>query len=148
MSILRPMVRFHLPFATIEETIYRSVSCYLLAQYFLLKKGKEPDWELEKLAQAYEDIQMINVGMTDRLRSISEEDANANAVVVLDVFAKALPSPIGCRGGRSPPPCTSPRRQACRTGNRALWPLDGRSSYGLRQDWDCHRIDQLSRGGK
>jgi len=94
MSILRPMVRFHLPFATIEETIYRSVSCYLLAQYFLLKKGKEPDWELEKLAQAYEDIQMINVGMTDRLRSISEEDANANAVVVLDVFAKALPSSI------------------------------------------------------
>jgi hypothetical protein len=94
MSILRPMVRFHLPFATIEETIYRSVSCYLLGQYFRFKKGKQPDWDLEGLAQAYEDIQMINVGMTDRLRSISEEDANANAVVVLDVFAKALPSSI------------------------------------------------------
>ena len=37
---------------------------------------------------------MINVGMTDRLRSISQEDANANAIVVLDVFAKALPSSI------------------------------------------------------
>jgi len=94
MNILRPMVRFHLPFATIEETIYRSVSCYLLGQYFRMKKGKEPDWYLDGLAQAYEDIQMINVGMTDRLRSISEEDANANAVVVLDVFAKALPSSI------------------------------------------------------
>ncbi len=94
MSILRPMVRFHLPFATIEETTYRSVSCYLLRQYFRLKKGKQPDWHLEELAQAYEDIQMINVGMTDRLRSISEEDANANAMVVLDVFAKALPSSI------------------------------------------------------
>jgi hypothetical protein len=94
MSILRPMVRFHLPFATIEETIYRSVSCYLLGQYFLLKKGQEPDWDLEGLAEAYGDIQKINVGMTDRLRSISEEDANANAVVVLDVFAKALPSSI------------------------------------------------------
>jgi hypothetical protein len=94
MSILKPMVRFHLPFATIEETIFRSVSCYLLGQYFRLKKGKRPDWHLEGLAQAYKDIQMINVGMTDRLRSISEEDANANAVVVLDVFAKALPSSI------------------------------------------------------
>jgi hypothetical protein len=94
MGILRPMVRFHLPFATIEETIYRSVSSYLLGQYFRLKKGKEPDWHLDGLMQAYEDIQMINVGMTDRLRSISEEDANANAVVVLDVFAKALPSSI------------------------------------------------------
>ena len=94
MSILKPMVRFHLPFATIEETIYRSVSCYLLGQFFRMKKGKEPDWHLEGLAQAYEDIQSINVGMTDRLRSISQEDANANAVVVLDVFAKALPSSI------------------------------------------------------
>ena len=94
MSVLKPMVRFHLPFATIEETIFRSVSCYLLGQYFRHKKGKEPDWNLEGLAQAYEDIQSINIGMTDRLRSISEEDANANAVVVLDVFAKALPSSI------------------------------------------------------
>jgi hypothetical protein len=94
MSILKPMVRFHLPFATLEETLYRSVSCYLLGQYFRLKKGQQPDWHLEGLAQAYEDIQMINVGMTDRLRSISEEDANANAMVVLDVFAKALPSSI------------------------------------------------------
>jgi hypothetical protein len=59
-----------------------------------MKKGKEPDWHLEGLSQAYEDIQMINIGMTDRLRTISEEDANANAVVVLDVFAKALPSSI------------------------------------------------------
>jgi hypothetical protein len=94
MSILKPMVRFHLPFATLEETLYRSVSCYLLGQYFRLKKGQQPDWHLEGLAQAYEDIQMINVGMTDRMRSISEEDANANAMVVLDVFAKALPSSI------------------------------------------------------
>ena len=94
MNILKPMVRFHLPFATIEETIFRSVSCYLLGQFFRMKRGKEPDWHLEGLAQAYEDIQAINVGMTDRLRSISEEDANANAVVVLDVFAKALPSSI------------------------------------------------------
>jgi hypothetical protein len=94
MSILRPMVRFHLPFATLEETIFRSVSCYLLGQYFQFKKGNDPDWNLERLADAYKDIQMINVGMTDRLRSISQEDANANAIVVLDVFAKALPSSI------------------------------------------------------
>jgi len=94
MHILRPMVRFHLPFATIEETVYRSISCYLLSQYFRSKKGKNPDWNLTGLAGAYNDIQMVNMGMTDRLRSISEEDANANAIVVLDVFAKALPSSI------------------------------------------------------
>jgi hypothetical protein len=94
MSILRPMVRFHLPFATVEETVYRAASCYLLGQFFKYKKGGNPDWNLTGLADAYEEIQMVNFGVTDRLRSISKEDANANAVVVLDVFAKALPSSI------------------------------------------------------
>lgn len=94
MRILRPMVRFHLPFATIEETVYRSASCHLLGQYFKVKKGEKPDWDLQKLAEAYDEIQKVNVGITDRLRTVSEEDANANAIVVLDVFAKALPSSI------------------------------------------------------
>jgi len=37
---------------------------------------------------------VLNIGMTNRLRSISETDANANAVIVLDVFAKELPYSI------------------------------------------------------
>ncbi len=94
MRILKPMTRFHLPFATVEETVYRAVTTYLLGQYFREKKDKTTDWDLTKLANAYKDIQTVNMGMTDRLRSISEEDANANAVVVLDVFAKVLPSSI------------------------------------------------------
>jgi hypothetical protein len=94
MKILKPMVRFHLPFATVEETVYRAASCYLLGEFYKNKKGLQADWELTNLAKAYEDIQHVNLGITDRLRSISNEDANANAVVVLDVFAKALPSSI------------------------------------------------------
>ena len=94
MKILRPMVRFHLPFATVEETVYRAASSYLLTQYFRQKNKLEADWKLLGLAQAYEQVQIVNMGLTDRLRSISEEDANTNAIVVLDVFAKALPSSI------------------------------------------------------
>ncbi len=94
MRMLRPMVRFHLPFATVEETIYRAASAYLLGQFFRMKKNMQPDWDLQDLAKEYEEIQSVNMGITDRLRSISEEDANANAIVVLDVFAKALPSSI------------------------------------------------------
>ena len=41
------MARFHLPLASSAETIYRSVSMYFMAQYFLAKEGKEPDLELE-----------------------------------------------------------------------------------------------------
>jgi hypothetical protein len=94
MRPLKPMARFHLPFATIEETVYRAASTFLLGQYFRLKKKKSTDWDLSGLVKTYEEIQVVNMGITDRLRSISEEDANANAIVVLDVFAKALPSSI------------------------------------------------------
>ena len=38
-ALLRPMARFHLPFASNEETVYRATSMYLLAQYFLKKEG-------------------------------------------------------------------------------------------------------------
>jgi len=94
MNILRPMVRFHLPFATIDETIYRSASCYLLGQFFRYKNGKSVDWYMNDLSKAYERIQVVNVGMTQRLRSISDKDAGANAVIVLDIFAKELPYSI------------------------------------------------------
>ena len=91
MKILRPMVRQHLPFATLEETVFRSVSSYLLAQYFQNKKGEIPDWKLQGLLQSYSEIQILNSGMAHRIRSISEKDAGTNAVVVLDVFAKDHP---------------------------------------------------------
>ncbi len=40
MEKLKPMVCHHLPFATPEETLYRVTSMYLLAQFFLYKKGQ------------------------------------------------------------------------------------------------------------
>jgi hypothetical protein len=94
MKILRPMVRLHLPFSSLEETVFRSVSSYLLAQYFRNKKGELADWELLGLLKAYGEIQIVNTGMAKRLKSISEKDASANAIVVLDVFAKELPFSI------------------------------------------------------
>jgi uncharacterized protein DUF6901 len=94
MNILRPMVRFHLPFATIDETIYRSASSYLLGQFFRYKNGKSVDWYMNDLSKAYEGIQIVNIGMAQRLRSISDKDAGANAVIVLDIFAKELPYSI------------------------------------------------------
>jgi hypothetical protein len=91
MNILRPMVRFHLPFSNIEETIFRSVGSYLIIQYFKHAAGKTTDWELKNLIKSYEEIQTVNNGMAKRLYSVSKADANANAVVILDMLAKELP---------------------------------------------------------
>lgn len=88
---LRPMARFHLPLATEEETIYRATSMYLLAQYFRQRSGSEPDLSLQGLRARYQRLHDINVAMAERLRSAVGKDAPVNAVVLLDLFAKAMP---------------------------------------------------------
>lgn len=91
---LRPMARFHLPLATEEETFYRSASMYLLAQYFLYRAGHTPDITLNGLAVIYQDIQIVNRAMVNRLRIASKEDGTVNAIILLDLFAKAFPQVI------------------------------------------------------
>src|SRR5437870_8103956 len=76
MDKRRPMVRFHLPFGSMEETVYRAVSMYLTAQYLLMRKGKTPDWDLKKLVEIYKAVTHVNRGISNRLSSASEEDAN------------------------------------------------------------------------
>ena len=97
---LRPMVATHLPFASIDESIYRAMSMYLLAQFVRAKNGLEPDWTLKGLSGIYAEIDEINISMVKRLQAATEEDASLNAVVILDSFAKLVPMSIdGSFGG-------------------------------------------------
>lgn len=91
MEKLKPMVRYHLPFATLDETTYGATAMYLLAQYFRQKHGMEPDWRLGGLTSIYHDVHIVNEGMASRLRNASREDAGVNALVRLDVFANVIP---------------------------------------------------------
>jgi len=91
MEVLKPMVRFHLPFASIEETVFRSIGSYLIGQYFLLKVGRSADFELNRLKEFYLGIQKVNSGIVKRLRPVIAKDAMANAIISLDAFAKELP---------------------------------------------------------
>jgi len=93
-GFFKPMARFHLPLASEEETIYRAAAMYLLAQYFLRKQGRQADLELGGLKAIYDNIHTVNIAMAERLRSASDEDATVNAVILLDIFAKALPYTI------------------------------------------------------
>ena len=90
MEKLKPMVRYHLPFATEEETVYRVISMYLFAQYFLFRRGEKPDWALEKLVDIYQDVGELNRCFCMRLKNISPEDGCVNAVIILDCFAKSV----------------------------------------------------------
>ena len=96
MDQLRPNVRFHLPLASEEESIYRAISMYLTAQYFRMRHGEEPDWKLKQLAEIYRDISVVNQGMSDRLVAASNKDANVNAVVHLSSYGQTLDNFLDC----------------------------------------------------
>jgi hypothetical protein len=88
---LRPMVRFHLPFATASETVFRAVSTYLAAQYLRWQEGEAPDWSLDGLRAIYREIAVVNRAFANRLRSALVKDASVNALVRLDVFTMTVP---------------------------------------------------------
>jgi hypothetical protein len=90
MDKMRPMARFHLPFATYIETFYRSVSAYLTAQFLISRKGAVPDWTLNRLLEYYKAINVVNKGMSNRLAKATESDANVNAVVILHSFGDGI----------------------------------------------------------
>lgn len=94
VSKFKPMARFHLPFATTEETLFRSAGAYLIAQYFLRRRGGAADLELDGLRSIYAQIHEVNKGLTRRLRTIEKGDAHLNAIVILDLFAHVLPFSI------------------------------------------------------
>ena len=90
-AFFKSMARYHLPLATEEETVFRATSSYLLAQYFMKKDGRNADLELEGLTKIYEDIQVINRAVADRLRGATKTDSSVNAIILLDAYARAIP---------------------------------------------------------
>lgn len=93
-SFFRPMARFHLPLSSKEETIYRATSMYLLAQYFVHKDHHVADLDLNGLRTIYENMQIVNTSIAERLRAASDTDSSVNAITLLDMYAQTLPFAI------------------------------------------------------
>jgi len=90
-AFFKSMARFNLPLSTKEETVYRATSTYLLAQYFLKKMEQKADLELDGLKQIYQNIMVINTSVAERLRAASKTDSSINAIILLNVYANAIP---------------------------------------------------------
>ncbi len=76
----KPMAHFHLPFSSVDETIYRVASTYLLKQYFNLQEGESADFALDGLEALYYQLQQVNCDLVARIRFASRADANLNAI--------------------------------------------------------------------
>lgn len=93
-EFFKPMARFHLPFASLEETFYRAASMYMLGQYYRWRSDLSVDLDMKGLYRFYANVAEVNRGMANRIRANRREDGTVNALVLLDMFVKALPDQI------------------------------------------------------
>jgi hypothetical protein len=91
LAFFRTMARFHLPFARDDETLYRVFSMYLLGQYLEGAALPAGPAALDGLLALTEAATVVNRGMADRVRAAATKDVVVNAVVILDMFAQAVP---------------------------------------------------------
>ncbi len=87
---LRSQAIFHLPFASIEETLYRTVGDYLIKQFFVMKDGGEPDFSLVGLEALYAELATLNIAFFSRIQAACAKDANLNAVVMLSSMSEIV----------------------------------------------------------
>ncbi|MDH5601598.1 MAG: hypothetical protein OEY78_09870 [Gammaproteobacteria bacterium] len=90
MKFLRPLARFHLPLATHEETIFRTVSSTLLRNYLRDKDNKTIEAALADLKNQYWELQEVNQFIAKRIRVAIKKDAAVNAIVLLDALSKIV----------------------------------------------------------
>ncbi len=92
LSELRPMAMHHMPFATNEEFILRSVSIYLVQQYFRMRDDRElqPDWELKGLVERNRRLQLVNQALWQRIHGACEADSNLKALLSFFSLASSV----------------------------------------------------------
>ena len=88
---LRPMARYHLPFASEAETVYRSVCMFLLARE--LAGTAEPSGFAE-LKDLYDNLHVVNRDMSRRLGAATRTDPARNAMALLDSYTTLLPAAL------------------------------------------------------
>ena len=87
---LKPMVWFHQPLSQADETLFRALGSYLLAQKLRAREGKKPDWELENLLNAYQNVRIVNRGISRRIQEASTQDSEINGLILLDLLASDM----------------------------------------------------------
>jgi hypothetical protein len=87
----RPMARFHLPFASESETVYRSLSMFLLAREL---KGASPAQGFQALEALYENLHVVNRDMSRRIGAATHTDPARNAMALLDAYTTLLPAAL------------------------------------------------------
>jgi hypothetical protein len=90
LSTMRGMAYYHLPFASLDETVFRVASSYLLHQYYIHKKGGKVDLEFVGLKERFKAMQTLNYHFLERIRAACEADSNLNVLATLFTISSML----------------------------------------------------------
>jgi hypothetical protein len=90
LARMRGLAYYHLPFASIDEIVFRSASSFLLTQYFAYQAGGEPDLALNSLKKHYAEMQVLNYDFLQRIRAASEADSNLDVLSTLFSISSLL----------------------------------------------------------
>jgi hypothetical protein len=85
------MARFHLPFASEAETVYRSICMFLLAREMIDTDEPQGFAALEEL---YRNLHVVNRDMSRRLGAATRTDPARNAMALLDSYTTLLPAAL------------------------------------------------------
>ena len=89
LSWLKPLARFHLPFASIEEALFRALSLQLSSEFFN-KERYATETSKSKLHENYQKVSTLNHCFIERIRSYCSGDADKNAIAALDIWVQAV----------------------------------------------------------
>ncbi len=87
---LKPMAHNHLPFASSQEFILRTISLYLTRQYFNFREGRLADWELKGLVKQFQQLQLVNQAFWQRIHDVCEGDSNLKAFLTFFSMSSSM----------------------------------------------------------
>ena len=94
LDFFRPLARFHLPFSTVDESIFRIAAVYFLRQYFTKVNHDSKTLSLAGMTIHYGNVRLVNQSLLERIRDLSSTDADKNAIVTLSSLAQILEDEI------------------------------------------------------
>ena len=100
---LKANARNHLPFASREEFILRSASMYLMRQYFVMREGGTPDWELKGLVRTNEQLQLVNHAFWQRSVGAFQNDSNSKALLSFFTMSSSVSASLDAQLGKIKP---------------------------------------------
>lgn len=90
MKLLKPMAHFHLPFASIEETLFRHMGNFFLYEYFSREHKDGIQIDIKDISKYYRNIDQVSIGIYNRVSKVSKKDANKNAIVILNSYGQLM----------------------------------------------------------